>query len=144
MSSNAGDPTDKLVKNERHGVWLALVVVLILAATLVLGSDTRRALLLALAIGVVFAVTWLGQRRTRGTKHSLDERRKVVVTDELRQAAIARACQGAFFTLLGALAAFCVASMVVTITLSGQMLAALTVALGAIVFLALFLLFDRD
>ena len=144
MPGNVDDQTDKLVKNERRGVWLALVVVLVLAAAPVLGSDTRRALLLVLPIGIVFAVIWLGQQRTRGTKHAVGERREAVMNDELRQSAIPRASQWAFFTVLGALAAFCLVRMVVSITLSGQILAALTVALGAIVFLALFLLFDRD
>ncbi|EIL99926.1 hypothetical protein [Rhodanobacter thiooxydans] len=62
---------DKLVRNERHGVLFALLVVLALAAVLVLGSDTRRALLLALAIGIVFVVAWLGQQRTPGPKDAI-------------------------------------------------------------------------
>ncbi len=46
--------------------------------------------------------------------------------------------------MLGALATFCLLSVVVDITLPAQMLAALTVALGVTAFLAIFLLFDRD
>ncbi|MEO7067040.1 MAG: hypothetical protein ABI114_09055 [Rhodanobacter sp.] len=144
MTNTADDQTDKLVKNERRGVWLALIVVLALAATLVLGSDTRRALLLALGIGIVFAVTWLGQQRTRGAKNVIREKREVVLHDELRQVAIARAYQWAFFTMLGALITFCLLSTVVVVSLSALMVAALTVALGVSVFLGAFLLFDRD
>jgi O-antigen ligase len=135
--------TDQLVRNERRGVWLALVVVLVLAATLVLGSDTRRALLLALAIGIVFAVTWLSQQRTRGMKGAIREKRDAVMHDELRQAAITHAYKWAFFTVLGALASFCLLSTVVSISVSGQLVAALTVALAVIAFLMVFLLLDR-
>ncbi|WP_426702836.1 hypothetical protein ACPPVV_07545 [Rhodanobacter sp. Col0626] len=141
---NIDDQTDRLVRNERRGVWLALVVVLALAATLALGSDTRRALLLALAIGIVFAVTCLSQQRLRGPKEALRARHEVVLHDELRQAAITHAYKWAFFAVLGALASFCLMSTVMTIALPGQMVAALTVALGATAFLAVFLLHDRE
>jgi hypothetical protein len=138
------DHTHKLAGNERRGIWLALVVVLVLAATLVLGSDTRRALLRALAIGIVFAVIWLGQQRSRGTKSATRAIREVVMHDEWRQVAIGKAYKWAFFAVLGALAMFCLLSTVMTIVLSGQMMAALTVALGVSVFLAVFLLYDRE
>lgn len=141
---DTGDQTDKLARNERRGVWLALVVVLALAATLVLGSDTRRTLLRALAIGIVFAVTWLSQQRSRGAKDAIRATREVVMHDEWRQVAISRAYQWAFFAVLGALVSFCLLSTVMTIDLPGQMVAALTVALGTSVFLAAFLLYDRD
>lgn len=139
-----GDQTDKLARNERRGAWLALMVILALAATLVLGSDTRRALLRALAIGIVFAVTWLSQQRSRGAKDALRSTREVVMHDEWRQVAISRAYQWAFFAVLGALVSFCLLSTVLTIDLPGQMVAALTVALGTSVFLAVFLLYDRE
>lgn len=138
------DHTDRLARNERRGVWLALVVVLALALTLVLGSDTRRALLLALAIGIVFAVTWLGQQRSRDTKDAVRASREAVMHDEWRQAAMNRAYQWAFFAILSALAGFCLVSTVMVIALSAQMMAALTIALGASVFLVVFLLCDRD
>lgn len=144
MSDGTDHQTDKWVKNEHRGVWLALIVVLALAATLVLGSDTRRALLLAIGFSIVFAVTWLSQQRTRGARHAIREQREIVLHDELRQAAIARAYQWAFFTVLGALLSFCLLSTVVALGLSAQMVAALTVALGVSVFLGTFLLFDRD
>src|SRR3546814_11373938 len=100
---DTGNQTDKLIRNERHGVWFALMVVLVLAATLVLGSDTRRALLLALAIGIVFVVTWLGQRRVRDTQNAIRETHDAVMHDEFRQVAITHPYQWAFFTVLGSL-----------------------------------------
>jgi hypothetical protein len=134
---------DKLVRNERRGVWFALLVVVVLAATLVLGSDTRRALLLALTISIVFIVTWLAQQRTRGAKSTLREKRAIVMSDELRQVAIAKAYKWAFFTVLAILAAFCLLSTVVAISVSGQFVAALGIALAVTAFLASFLLLDR-
>lgn len=144
MSSSANNEIEKLVRNERRGVWLALAVVLALATTLILSSDTRRTLLVALAIGIVFAVTWLSQQRIRGAKQALRKRREVVTRDELRQAASALAFKWAFLAVMGALASFCLLSTVVTNSLPGQMVAALAVALGATAFLVAFLLFDRD
>jgi hypothetical protein len=138
------DQVEKLARNERRGIWTALVVVLALAATAILQDDTRRALLTALAIGVVFAVTWLGQQRVRGAKKALRATREVVLRDEWRQAAIALAYKWAFFAMLGTLVAFCLLSVFVPIDLSGQMVATLTVALGTCAFLTVFLLRDGD
>ncbi len=140
MRDNEDNATDKLVRNERRGIWLALAVVLALASTLVMGSDTRRALLTATAIAIVFAVIWLAQSRTRIARQ---RDRDVVTHDELRQAALAHAYRWAFLVVLAALAGFCLSSTVVAFDLSAQMLAALTVTLGVSAFLALFLLFDR-
>ncbi len=137
------DQTGKLIRNERRGVWLALAVVVLLAGTLIVGSDTRRALLSALAIGIVFAVIWLGQQRTRGTQDTILAKREIVEQDELRQTAVGQAYKWAFLVVLTALASFCLLSTIVTIQLSSQMVAALTVALGATVFLGVFLLHDR-
>lgn len=116
---------------------------LTLTSTLVIGSDTQRALLTAMAVTIVFAVTWLGQSSTRKLRGDVRKSRDAVMHDELRQAALASAYKWAFLAMLGALAAFCLSSTVLAIGLPGQMLAALTLALGASVFLALLLLFDR-
>ena len=137
------DQADKLMRNERRGVWLALVVVLVLATTLVLRSDIRHALLLALTVSITFAVIWLGQQRTHGAKDTLQVKRETVMHDELRQIAIAQAYKWGFIAVLAALGLLCLASTIVTIDLPGQMVAALTVALGATTFLVTFLLRDR-
>lgn len=138
---NQDPPSSKLVRNERRGIWLALAVVLALASTLAMGGDTRRALLTALAIAIVFAVSWLARSPTR-TARQRD--RDAVMHDELRQTALARAYRVAFFIMLTVLCVYCLASAVLVLAMSAQMLAALTVALGVSAFLALFLLFDRD
>ena len=93
MRDNEDNATDKLVRNERRGIWLALAVVLALASTLVMGSDTRRALLTATAIAIVFAVIWLAQSRTRIARQ---RDRDVVTHDELRQAALRMRTGGPF------------------------------------------------
>lgn len=55
-----------------------------------------------------------------------------------------RASRWTLALLLGTLAVFCLLSTLFDFNMSGQVVAALAVALGATVFLALFLLFDRD
>lgn len=143
MHDNEDDATSSLVKNERRGVWVALGVIMFLAATLFVDSDTRHALLTALAVAIVLAVTWLGQKATRRTGANIRESRKAVMQDEWRLAALARAYQWAFVAVLAALSAFCIASAITSIEISPPMLAALIVALGVTAFLGFFLLFDR-
>lgn len=137
------NPADKLVRNERRGVWFALLVVIALAATLLVGADTQRALMLALAISIVFGVIWLQQQRMRGSRKTLRETRDVVMHDELRQTAIAHAYRWAFFAVLAALAGFCLLSSIMDINVTGQLVAALGIALAVTAFLVAFLLFDR-
>ncbi len=137
------DTTSRLVKNERCGDWLALVVVMVLATTLFLDNETRRALLTGLAVALVFAVTWLGQKAARRTRSNIGESRKAEMQDEWRLGALPRAYKWAFAAVLAALSAFCMTSAVTPIEISASMLAALVVALGATVLLGSFLLFDR-
>lgn len=148
MANEESGKAEGWIKNERRGVWLALIVVLALAVTMLFDPDTRRALLTSWGIGIVAAVAWLGSRRSRSTRQT----REAVLHDELRKTAIDRACKGSFFTVLGALAAFCVLSTLVTfgafgsmatLSVSGVMVAPLALVLAVTVFLALFLLFDR-
>ncbi len=94
-------------------------------------------------MAIVFAVTWLGQSSSGKSRSDIRKSRDAVMHDELRHAALASAYKWAFFAILGTLATFCVLSTVLTFGMSTQMLAALTVALGASIFLALFLLKDR-
>jgi hypothetical protein len=143
MHENEDVNTSGLVKNERRGIWLALVVVMILATTLVVDSDTRRALLTGLAVAIVFAVTWLGQKAARRTSGNSSESRRSMMQDEWRLAALARAYKWAFVAVLATLSGFCIASALTSIEISASMLAALVVAMGVTVFLGFFLLFDR-
>lgn len=143
MRNRETGTTDHLVRNERRGVWLALFVILTLGATLLLGTDTRRALLTGMVVTIVFSVTWLSQAAGRGLRAERRKNRDAVMHDELRGTALAAAYKGAFFSVLGALAAFCLLSTVMTVDLPAAMVCALTIVLGASVFLALFLLLDR-
>lgn len=143
MTENEDDLTSKVVQNERRGIWLALAVVLVLAATLVVDIDTRRALLTGLAVAIVFAVAWLAQAAARKNRNRTEQSRKAVMEDEWRLAALAGAYKWAFVAVLAILSTFCIISALTTVDISASMLAALTVALGVSVFLCLFLLFDR-
>ncbi len=149
MRSDSPDKTDKLVRQERRGIWLSLASVLVLGFVLVLDHTTqvpttvRHALLTLLPLGIVFGTIWVN-RGQRGIRESeLRESRQAVMHDELRQVAMQRAYKAAFLILLGALAAYAVACAVVRIDWSAQIVAATMVALGAAVFLAAFLIYDR-
>lgn len=109
------DTTSALVKNERRGIWLALVVVMVLATTLFVDNETRRALLTGLAVALVFTVTWLGQKAAGRTRSNLGESRKAVMQDEWRLAALGKACKWAFVAVLAGLSAVCMTSAVTPI-----------------------------
>lgn len=143
MQKNESDAINRLVKNERRGIWLALIVVTTLALTLMVDIDMRRTLSTGIAVTIVLAVAWLTRSGSRKFREDVQENRDAVMHDELRQTALASAYKWAFLTMLGALAAFCLSSTVLEFAMPGLMLAALTIALGASVFLALFLLFDQ-
>lgn len=143
MQNHQTGSTDRLIRNERRGVWMALLVVMALGATLLLGSDTRRGLLIGLAVAIVFAVAWVGQTARCDRHAGIAQSREAVMHDELRAAALASAYKGAFFTVIGAQAFFCVLSTVIAVSLSAAMVCALTIVLGASLFLALFLFLDR-
>lgn len=144
MKNQTEDQTDRLIRAERRGIWLALIVVLTLTAALVFAGETRRLLLTEVVpLCIVFGAIWIN-RGTRGVAaKAIQEHRELVTHDELRLAAISRAYKWAFLLMLGELSAFCLMSATVGVDLSGQMVAVLAVAAGAIGFLACFLLFDR-
>jgi hypothetical protein len=136
--------TDRLIKTERRGIWLALIVVLALTAALVFAGETRRLLLTEVVpFCIVFGAIWINRGTGGAATKPSSEYRALVTHDELRLAAISRAYKWAFLLMLGELSAFCLMSAIVGVDLSGQMVAVLAVAAGAIGFLACFLLFDR-
>jgi hypothetical protein len=145
MKNETEDQTDRLIKAERRGIWLALIVVLALTAAFVFAGETRRLLLTeAVPLCIVFGAVWINRSAGGVAAKTSSEHRELVTHDELRLAAISRAYKWAFLLMLGELGAFCLVSAAVGIDLPGQMVAALAVAAGAIGFLACFLLFDRD
>ncbi|MDE2156716.1 MAG: hypothetical protein KGJ32_12600 [Xanthomonadaceae bacterium] len=144
MKSETRDQTDRLIKTERRGVWLALLVALALAASFVFAGETRRTLLaVVIPIGIAFGAIWVNRGMGKVAAKVTSEERELVAHDELRVAAISRAYKWAFFLMLGELAALGFTTATMGVDLSGQMVAVLAVATGAIGFLACFLLFDR-
>ena len=144
MKNETEDQTDRWIKTERRGIWLALIVAIALTAALVAASETRRALLtVVVPIGIVLGAIWVNRGTGAGAAKPSLERRELVTHDESRLAAISRATKWAFFLMLGELSIFCLMSATSGLDLPGQMVAALAVASGAIAFLVAFLLFDR-
>jgi len=144
MKNQTEDQTDRLIKTERRGIWLALIVVLALAAALVFAGETRRLLLTEVVpLCIVFGAIWINRGTGGVTAKVKSEHRELIAHDELRQAAISRAYKWAFLLMLGELSAFCLMSAIAGVDLPGQLVAVLAMAAGAIGFLACFLLFDR-
>jgi hypothetical protein len=144
MKNETEHQSDRLIKSERRGIWVALIVVLALTAAFVLAGETRQLLLTAVVpLCIVFGAIWINRGKGgAATKMSL-EHRKLIAHDESRLVAISRAYKCAFFLMLGGLSAYCLASVTTGGDLPGQMVAVLAVVTGAIGFLACFLLFDR-
>jgi Na+/H+ antiporter NhaC len=149
MRSDPTDKTDRLVRHERRGIWLCLGAVLLLGTVLLLdrttqiSSTVRQALLTLLPLGIVFGAIWVNRGQRDLGQSELRENRQAVMHDELRQLAMQRAYKAAFLILLGALAAYAIASAVIQIDWPAQRVAATMVALGTAAFLAAFLFYDR-
>lgn len=144
MERETEDRIDRLIKAERRGVWLALIVMLALAAALILTGEAQRMLLTTVVpIGIVFGVAWVSRGTGKAAAKTTAEERELVTRDESRVSAIGQAYKWAFFLMLGELAAMGFMGAVMGTDWSGQMVAVLALATGAIGFLACFLLFDR-
>ncbi|MEO6800431.1 MAG: hypothetical protein ABI178_10890 [Rhodanobacter sp.] len=144
MKNETEGQTDRLIKTERRGIWLALMVVLALTAALVFAGETRRLLLTEVVpLCIVFGAIWINRGTGGVAAKTSTEHRELVTHDELRLATISRAYKWAFFLILGELTAYCLLGATAGIDLPGQMVAVLAMASGAIGFLACSLLFDR-
>jgi hypothetical protein len=144
MKSETEDQTDRLIKSERRGIWVALMVVLALTAAFAFAGETRRVLMAEVVpFGIIFGAIWINRGKRAGAGKTTSKHRELVSHDELRLSAISRSYKWAFLLMLGELSAFCVVSAATGSDLPGQMVALLAVVAGAIGFLACFLLFDR-
>jgi len=146
MKDETEDQTEGLIKIERRGIWLCLIVVFALTAMLV-ASEMRRGGLPMVSplfvILIVLGAAWVNRGSRDASTNASLERRELVTHDELRLAAVSRAYKWAFFLMLGGLTIFCFLSATAGVTLPAQTVAALAIATGVIAFLACFLLFDR-
>jgi hypothetical protein len=145
------DNSDRLVRQERRGLWLALLVIVILGiVALVVGmssdpASTRYAerLMTLVPMVIIFGAIWVNRLQPSAKAAQLKEQRRAMLGDELRLIASQHAFRAGFLSMLGAQALFCVLSFVVTLSWSAGMLAAATVGLGTVVFLGVFLFYDR-
>jgi hypothetical protein len=144
MKNETEDQTDRLIKSERRGIWVALMVVRALTAAFAFAGETRRVLMSEVVpFCIMFGAIWINRGKRAGAGKTSSKHRELVSHDELRLSAISRSYKWAFLLMLGELSAFCVVSAATGSDLPGQMVALLAVVAGAIGFLACFLLFDR-
>jgi len=140
-----------MIRLERRGIWLCLMVILLLGAVVLLAGATRDPTLARLArwimsivipLAIVFGAVWVN-RVQDGSASESKENREAIVHDELRHVATYKAFRAGFLAMLCALAAFCLLASVATLAWSAGLLAATTITLGIAVFLASFLFYDR-
>lgn len=145
------DQTDRLIRHERRGIWLALIVILLLGTVVLLAGTTRDPALARLAqwtmstvipMTIVFGAIWVNRLQS-GPASESREKREAIFDDELRHIATYKAFRAGFVAMLCAQVTLCALSSTVMLTWSAGLLAAATIALGIAVFLGSFLFYDR-
>lgn len=151
MTQNSDDQSDRLVRHERRGLWLSLLVIVLLGVVALMvgmSSDpakTRYAerLMTLIPLVIIFGAIWVNRLQPRAKPAQMKEQRLAMLSDELRLIASQHAFRAGFLSMLGAQALFCLLSFVMTLSWTAGMLSAATVALGTVVFLGVFLFYDR-
>ena len=151
MKHDAPDATEALTRFARRGLWLALLLILLLGIYAVLAnafpesSAARHGawLMSLLPIAIFFAIVWLRSSLRRENAHAANPAMHAVLHDELRQISMHKAFRAAFFSVLlcQPIMGFTLAWM--PLPAGAQIMATVTIVVGACVFLATFLLCDR-
>lgn len=151
MSRDTQDPTDRMIRLERRGIWLALLIILLLGAVALIAGTTQDSALarqaqwmmsVVIPMTIVIGAAWVGRRQGNAAPES-KERRKAILGDELRLVATYKAFRAGFLAMLLALAASFLLTATNTLIWSAGLLAATTCAFGIAVFLGAFLFYDR-
>ena len=150
-NQNSEDRSDRLVRHERRGLWLCLLVVVLLGVVALLAgmsSDPAKMrnaerLMTLIPMVIIFGAIWVNRLQHSAKPAQIKEHRRAMLNDELRLVASQHAFRAGFLSMLGAQALFCLLSFVMTLSWSAGLLAATTVALGTVVFLGVFLFYDR-
>jgi hypothetical protein len=148
---NSDEQGDRLVRLERRGLWLSLLVMVLLGAVALLAglsSDPAKALyaerlMTLIPMVIIFGAIWVNRLQHGAKPAEVKEQQRAMLNDELRLIATQYAFRAGFLAMLGALALFCLLSFVVTLSWSAGLLAAATVTLGTAVFIGVFLFYDR-
>ena len=151
MKHDALDTTDTLTRFARRGLWLALLLILLLGvyAALVNAFPQRSAahyggwLMTLLPMAIVFSIVWLRSSLRGAHANAANAPMHAVLHDELRQISMHKAYRAAFFGMLSCqpILGFTLAWM--PLPAAPQIMATVTVAVGACVFLTTLLLCDR-
>lgn len=151
MSRSIRDQTDQMIRLERRGIWLCLLVILLLGAVVLLAGATddpvlarvaRWIMSTAIPMAIVFGAVWVNRLQS-GSALESEENREAILHDELRQIAMYKAFRAGFLAMLCALVIFCLLSTAVALAWSAGLFAAIIVTLGIAVFLGGFLFYDR-
>lgn len=151
MKHDAHDATETLTRFARGGLWLALLLILLLGVYAVLTNVFPQSsaahyggwLMSLLPIAIVIAIVWLRSSIRGANAHAANAPMQAVLHDELRQMSMHKACRAAFFGMLlcQPILGFTLAWM--ALPAAPQIMATVTVLVGACVFIATFLLCDR-
>lgn len=152
MKPNVLDATDTLTRFARRCLWLALLLILLLGGYAVLANvfPQSRAfhyagrLMTLLPIAIIFAVVWLASSRRGQQTSAANPATRAVMDDEWRHASMHKAYRMGFFGVLLCQPLLGVAFLWIPLTAVPQIMATVTIVIGASVFLATFLFCDRQ
>ena len=151
MKHDPLDATETLTRFARRSLWLALLLILLLGVYAVLAnafpesSAARHGgwLMSLLPIAIVFAIVWLRSSLRGADANTANAPMQAVLHDELRQISVHKAYRAAFFSMLLCQPILGFTLAWVALPAAPQIMATVTVVVGACVFLTTFLLCDR-
>jgi hypothetical protein len=150
-SQRPEDRGDKLVRYERRGLWLCLVVIVILGVVALLAGISSDAtniryaqrLMALVPMIIIFGAVWVSRLQHSANSAGLKEHQRVMLNDELRLVATQHAFRAGFLAMIGAQALFCLLSLAIAFSWPAELVAATAIALGTAVFIGVFLFYDR-
>lgn len=147
MTKEPLDATDALIRRERRGIWLALIVIAALAAAALLEAHgpfrTAGRLLTLTAVAIPLGILLSAGRGFWTRRDALAASRNAIRHDESRRAAIDRASRYGFIGTLIPMSAYALLSQNWPLPVLPSMLLMAFVVLGVVVFLVTFLVLDR-
>lgn len=151
MKHDALNATETLTRFARRGLWLALLLILLLGVYAVLtnifpqssAADYGGWSMSLLPVAIVLAIVWLRSSLRGENANAANAPMHAVLHDELRLISMHKAYRAAFFSMLLCQPILGFTLVWMPLPATPQIMATVTVLVGACVFLTTFLLCDR-
>jgi hypothetical protein len=151
MSSTTPTGTDLLVQLSRRNLWVALTLLVLLGANAIAvvafpeskAAAVANKLMMLLPVMIAIAVAALRASERGASTAPSNPAMKAILHDELRQASLARAYRNGFMAMMLVQPLLALMLTWTSVASPAALMAGASVLIGAAVFLASFLYYDR-